>query len=122
AHIKDFTATQAYLRFQDKMSRGDMRQQVALGESLKLISPGSWDTTLAANTVFGHARISAAATYDATAAMKLFLKDPVQQTPWSHQEFERIGRQVMVALIDPSEPPASARISALQNDVIWAAM
>ena len=76
------------------MSRRDMRQQVALGEALKLIAQGAWDTTLAANTVFGHARVSVAATYDAAAAMKLFFKDPVQQTPWSHQEFERIGRQV----------------------------
>ncbi len=125
AHIRDFTATQTYFRFRNKMSRGDMRQQVALGEALRLIPRGAWDATLAANTVFGHVRISADATYDATAAMKLFFKDPVQQTPWSHQEYERIGRQVMAKFLDPNDPndpTARARLNALQDDGIWAAM
>ena len=122
AHIQDFKATQTYFRYQDKMSRSDMRQQVALGKALKLIADGSWDTILAANTLFRHARVSAGATYDAAAAMKLFFKDPVRQTPWFHQELEKIGRQVMAALIDPIEPTGPARIRALQNDAIWAAM
>jgi len=125
AHIKDFTASQTYFHYQDKMSRSDMAQQVALGKVLKLIPPGSWDSILGAHTVFGHARISAAATYDATAAMKLFFKDPASQTARSHQEFEKIGRQVMAELIDPNDmgnPTSRARLSALQNDAIWAAM
>ncbi len=122
AHIKDFTASQSYFRYQDKMSRRDMVQQVALGEALKLIPPGSWGNIFSANTVFGHARISATATYDETAALKLFFKDLAAQTARSHQELEKIGRQVLVALINPSEPTGSARIRVLQNDAVWTAM
>ena len=122
AHIKDFTASQTYFRFQDKMSRREMYSQVLLGKALKLITDSAWDKTFAANTVFLHARINAAATYDATAAMKLFFKDPARQTPWSHPELAKIGRQVMVSLIDPTEPTGPARISVLQNDALWAAM
>ncbi len=54
--------------------------------------------------------------------MKLFFKDPGRQMPWSHQELEKIGRQVMVALVDPTEPTGPARIAVLKNDAIWAAM
>jgi len=122
AHIKDFTASQTYFYFRDKMSRREMQSHLLLGKALRLIPDASWDKILAANTVFRHARVSAAATYDATAAMKLFFKDSASQTPWPHQELERIGRQVMIALIDPSEPTGPARISVLQNEAIWAAM
>ena len=57
--------------------------------------------------------------------MKLFFQDPVQQTPWSHQELERIGRQVLAKFLDPNDPndaTARARLNALQDDGIWAAM
>lgn len=125
AHIKDFTASQTYFRYQDRMSRRDMAQQVALGEALKLIPRGSWDSILSAHTVFGHARIGAAATFNAAAAMKLFFKDPATETARSHEEFEKIGRQVMAEFIDPNDqggPTGPARLRALQNDAIWAAM
>jgi hypothetical protein len=125
AHIKEFTASQTYFNYWDRMSRRDMVQQIALGEALKLIPDGSWDGTLRAHTIFGHARVSAAATYDATAAMKLFFKDPATQTARSHQEFEEIGRRVMAEFIDPNDqgdPTGRARLSVLQNDAIWAAM
>jgi hypothetical protein len=125
AHINDFTASQTYFRYRDRMSRHDMVQQVALGKALKLISHGSWDGILGAHTVFGHARINAAANYDATAAMKLFFKDPATQTARSHHEFEEIGRRVMAEFIDPKDPEAPtgrARLNALQNNAIWSAM
>ena len=122
SHIKDFTASQTYFRYQARMSRRDMYSQVLLGKALRLIPGGSWDQIFAANTVFGHARISAAATYDAAAAMKLFFKDPATQTVRSHEEFETIGRQVLAALIDPSEPTGHARIGVLQDQTTWTAM
>ncbi len=122
AHIKDLNVSQTYFHFKDKVSRREMNSEIMLGKALKLITDGTWDKILAANTVFRHVRTSAAATYDATAAMKLFFKDPGQQTPWSHQELVKIGRQVMVALVDPTEPTGPARIAVLKNDAIWAAM
>ncbi len=122
AHIKDFTASQTYFRCQARMSRPDMAQQIKVGEVLNLVPRGSWESIFSADATFGHARISAAATYDAEAAMKLFFKDPATQTVRSHEEFERTGRQVLAALIDPSEPTGPARIRILQDQTAWAAM
>ena len=122
AHIKDFTVSQTYFHFKDKVSRREMFSEILLGKALKLIPDGAWDKIFAANTTFRHVRVSAAATYDTAAAMKLFFKDPARQTPWSHQELEKIGRQVMVALVDPTEPTGPARIAALKNDAVWATM
>ena len=121
-HIKDFTAKQTYFSFKDKIFRPDMHEQIMLGEALKLIPAGSWDKILAANAVFSHVRVEASATYDSSGAMKLFFKDPAQQTAWTHQEFENIGRQVLAALIDPAGPNGPARIRILRDDAAWAAM
>jgi len=122
AHIGDVKATQAYFSFKDDVSRRDMRQYLMLGEFLKLIPPGSWDSILAANTVFGHLRVEASAAYDSAAAMKLFFRDPGQRVAREQSEFESIGRQTMIALIDPSSPAGPARIRVLQDDALWAAM
>ena len=122
AKLKDFSVSQTYLRFKDNMSQNEMRQQVLLGKALKLITDGSWDAVLAAHARFGHAKVSATATYDAGAAMKLFFADPARRTPRAIAALERIGRDVMAALIDPADPTGPARIKVLKDDAIWSAM
>ncbi len=105
AHIKDFTVSQTYFHFKDKVSRREMYSEILLGKALKLIADGAWDKIFAANTVFRHVRVSVAATYDTAAAMKLFFKDSGQQTPWSHQELEKLAaRSWLRLLIQPSRP------------------
>jgi hypothetical protein len=120
--IKDFSVCHSYFRFRDKMSQHDMRQQVALGKALKLITDGTWDKILAAPTTFRHAKVDAAATYDTAGAMKLFYKDPAQRTVRSLPELEGIGRKMMVGFIDSTDPTGPARIKALQNNDVWSAM
>jgi len=122
AHIQDVKATQTYFSFEDTVSRRDMRDHITLGEVLKLIPPGSWDPILAAQTVFGHVRVEAGATYDSAAAMRLFFKDPGQNGARTRQEFESVGRQVMASLINQDSPTGPARIRTLQDDAVWAAM
>ncbi len=120
--IKDFTVCQTYFRFKDRMSQQEMGQQVALGKALKLISNGTWDKILAGQQIFRHAKVSAAANYDTTAALQLFFKDPVQRSPRSFAELEQIGRQMMAAFIDPNDPTGPARIAVLNDDSVWSAM
>ena len=120
--IKDFSVCHSYFRFRDEMSQHDMRQQVALGKALQLITDGTWDKILAAQTTFRHAKVDAAATYDTAGAMKLFYKDPAQRIARSLPELEGIGRKMMVGFIDPTDPTGPARIKALQNNDVWSAM
>ncbi|MDR3748056.1 MAG: hypothetical protein P4M04_07885 [Acidobacteriota bacterium] len=120
--LKEFSAAQNYFRFQDKVSAHDMRQQIVLGKALQLIADGSWDKLLASQNTFGHAKISATATYDTAAAMKLFFKDPSQRAARPLAELESIGRQVMIAFIDPSDATGPARIRVLNDDATWNAM
>jgi hypothetical protein len=120
--IKDFSIHQTYYCFKDKMAQTEMWQQVALGKALQLITDGTWDTLLAAQSAFGHVKVSAQAEYDTAAAMKLFFKDPAQRTTRSLAELEQTGRRMMLAFTDPSAPNATALISVLKDDALWAAM
>ena len=120
--MKDLSMTQTYLRFGDKMSRRDMLQQIALGEALKLIAGKTGDSILASRPVFNHAKITASASYDSNAAMKLFFSDASRRSPRSRADLTRMGRQVMLCFVDPSDPSGPARIRVLKDDALWTAM
>jgi hypothetical protein len=67
-------------------------------------------------------KVDAVAEYDGDAAKQLFFADTSKRTPRTQDELERIGRQVKVSLLNPSEPGGPARINALNSDAIWSAM
>jgi hypothetical protein len=64
----------------------------------------------------------ASAEYKNAAVLNLFFADPAKRQPRSRADIEGAGRKAMIALIDPGDPGAAARLSALQTDAIWAAM
>ncbi len=120
--LQTLSAKQTFLRYARKMSRSDMRQGILLARALNLLQNEDWETTLAATSSFAHAKFDATTEYDGAAAMRLFFSDPVARTPRSRDELERIGRQVKVALLDPTDPATPARTRALNTDAIWKAM
>jgi hypothetical protein len=122
AKIKDFSVCQTYFRFQAKMSRDDMREQVLLGKALQLMTDASADQVLAAAREFGHVKVDVAANYDCSAAMKLFFADPDQRTGRSLADFERLGRQVLASLIDTNNSIGATRVRILHDNVAWKAM
>jgi hypothetical protein len=113
---------QQYFRYDNNMSRQEMRDEVLLGTALGLIQPGAWDGVLAANPKFGHVRVSAYAEYDPQAALSVFLADPVNLTCRSNQELTAIGRRSLASLIDASDPAGQVRLAALANDTVWREM
>lgn len=113
---------QSYFDYQRNMSRDEMKQNVVLGYQLGLIPQGSFDAVLAATPSFPHASVSATVNYANPAVMTLFFSDTAALKPRSQDELEQIGRNVMIAFLDPSDPVDAVRISVLKNDAAWADM
>ena len=116
------SASQTYFVYENKMTRQEMRDAVLLGRALGLIGGSEWDPILAANPVFRHARVQAAAKYDNAAALRLVVADPHARVLHTRGEMVRIGRLAMRALIDPGDPAAAARTGVLADDAAWRAM
>ncbi len=98
------------------MSRQEMLDAVLLARALGYVAapePGN---------VFPHARVWASVRYDRDSAMRLFFSDPAAQTPHTRDELERIGRDAMLALIDPGDEAADIRRRVLADDDTWRAM
>jgi len=115
-------ASQTYFVYENQMTRQEMKDGILLGRALGLIGDSEWDATLAANSVFRHARIQAAAQYDNAAALRLFFADPRGRILHTRGEMAGIGRRTMRALIDPGDPAAAVRSSVLADDAAWSAM
>jgi hypothetical protein len=118
----ELTIQQSYLLYDQKLTRQEMRDQILLGAALNLIEKDSWDSTLAANPVFPHARISAAAKYNTAGVLSLFFASTGSRQARTRTEIERIGRDAMIAVIDPVDPAGIQRVAVLRDDQIWNAM
>ena len=117
-----FVIQQSYFLYDKRLTRQEMQDQLLLGRALNLIENGSWNDTMASNPVFPHARISACAKYNTAETLNLFFANTGQRQPRNRAEIERIGRDAMIALIDPGDPAGSQRLAALRDDQIWNAM
>jgi hypothetical protein len=120
--LTNFMVRQTYARYAAKMPADEVRRQVRLGRALKLIGADSWDAKLAGGETFAHAKTAVAATYDAPGALRLFFANPGARTAFQRAQLEKTGRDSKIALLDPNETNAHARIAALQDDKLWAAM
>jgi hypothetical protein len=121
--LTNFTVQQTYARYAAKMPADEVRRQVRLGRALKLIgADGGWDAKLAGSGTFAHARSTVAASYDTPGALRLFFANPGAQTGFQRAQLEKTGRDSKIALLDPSETNAGARIAVLKDDKLWVAM
>ncbi len=120
--LKDLTVEQTYARYAAKMSAEELRRQVRLGRALKLIGDGSLDAKIAGADTFAHAKATVEASYDLRGALRLFFADPSTRAGFSRAQLEKTGRDAKVALLDPSETNAPARIRVLKDDKLWAVM
>lgn len=111
---------QNYVRYKASMPSLEMRHQILLGRALHLLTDGNWDSILASQSTFDHARFSIVCEYDLEGIMRVFFADPATRLPYARSVLEKTGRAVKAALIDPGEPSGQARLSALNNDSIWA--
>jgi hypothetical protein len=112
----DLSVSQTWFRYRKRMSRQEMLDAVLLARALGYVAapePG---------TAFPHARVFACVRYDRASAMRLFFADPATRTPHTRAELERIGREAMLALIDPGDDAADIRRRVLADDNTWSAM
>lgn len=118
----DGTLRQNYLRYRANMPSLEMRHNVLLGRALNLLTDGNWDSVLASQSVFDHARFSVVCQYDLDGIMRVFFADPATRLPYGRSVLETTGRKTKAELIDPAEPGGAARRTALNNDSIWTEM
>jgi hypothetical protein len=118
----NFVIQQSYFLYDKRLTRQEMQDQLLLGRALNLIENGYWNGTMASNPVFPHARISVCAKYNTAETLSLFFVDTGQRQLRSRADIERIGRDAMIALIDPEDPAGSKRLAVLRDDQIWNAM
>ena len=95
--------------YKGKMSWDEMHENVLLGYALNLIPQGSLDAMLQRTPSFYHACVTGTVRYDTPALLNIFYKDPVSQTQRSRMELEQVGRNVMCALLDPSDETDAVR-------------
>ena len=122
AATASLTVAQSHFQYENQLTRQEMKDAVLLGRTLGLVADDGWDAILAANPVFRHARIQAEASYDNPAASRLFFSDPAARVPHAREHLVRIGRQTMLALIDPGDPAGAVQRRILADDAAWAAM
>lgn len=120
--LTNFTVQQTYARYAAKMPAGEVRRQVRLGRALKLIGSDDWDAKLAGDGTFAHAKAAVAASYDESGALRLFFANPGARAGFERAQLEKTGRDSKIALLDPNETNAGARIAVLKDDKLWAAM
>jgi hypothetical protein len=113
---------QNYLRYKAAMPALEMRHQILLGRTLKLLTDGSWDSVLGSQATFSNARFSIVCEYDLNGIMRVFFADPATRLPYTRAVLEATGRRTKAALIDPDEPSGHARLAALNSDAIWTEM
>lgn len=116
------TAMQSYLDYKQTMSTDEMHDNVLLGYALNLIPQGSLDALVKATPTFHHALVTATLRYDSPSLMNIFYKEPVSHTQRSMDELQQTGREVMCALLDPSDSTDAIRIGVLKNDDAWKQM
>ncbi len=110
------SVTQTWFRYKRQMSRQEMLDAVLLARALGYVAAPE------AGSAFPHARVWASVRYDRAAAMRLFFADAVTLTPHTREELERIGRQTMLALIDPGDAASDVRRRVLADDGTWRKM
>jgi hypothetical protein len=120
--FKDFAVRQTYARYAARMPAEEVRRQVRLGRALQLIGNGAWDAKVAGSGTFAHARTAIAASYDAPGALRLFFANPAARTGFARAALEKTGRDAKIALLNPNETNAGARIRVLKDDRLWAVM
>jgi hypothetical protein len=120
--LQDFSVHQTYARYAAKMSAEEVRRQVRLARALKLVGNGDWNTKIAGSGTFAHAKATVVASYDAPGALRLFFANPGTRAGFQRTQLEKTGRDAKVALIDPSETNAGARIRVLNDNTLWSAM
>jgi hypothetical protein len=118
----NISVSQSHFQYARQMNPLQLRDELLLGAALGIVQPGSWTGIFAATPRFEHVSIATTADYNSESAMHLFFADPANRTPYTRSALESIGRNVMIALIDPGNPGSAARIFALSSNPVWNAM
>ena len=117
-----FSIVQSYFDYAENMSPQQLRANVRLGDILGVVRSSALDSALERNLPLSHAKIDLILRYENAAVMSIFFSDPVRLISRTREQLERVGREVLAALLDPSDAVDAARIRVLNDDTAWSAM
>ncbi|MGH9406023.1 MAG: hypothetical protein ACRD3D_09340 [Terriglobia bacterium] len=115
-----FRASQTYLLYEDSLRYRDALKQLDTGEALGVMPSGVKTDLPASGAPVRHARFAASLDYENNDVLRFFFRDVDALTPRTPDELKKIGRRVLVSLLDPQDPTDQLRIAALNSDAQWA--
>lgn len=115
------SASQSLVLYRDRSNAAEVKRNLRLGAALGLLTQEDVQHTPTGDP-YRYFRIASQATFEGDDAMRLFFSDVPTRANYSEQDLKRLGRQVLISLLDPANPVDQARITALQSDTAWAAM
>ncbi len=114
-------ARQSLLLYNERSNYASVRKNLLLGRALGLLTESELNG-IALEKQIHYFRLETRATFQGEEALSLFFEDVRNRTPHREEDLKRLGRNVLIALLDKNSPVDQARAAALRSDVIWAEM
>ncbi len=121
AYAVTIQTTQSLLIYDERSSYASLRKNLLLGKALQLLTDAELDG-IALEKQFKYFRLETRAAFEGNDALSLFFEDVAERTPRKEEDLKRLGRDVLITLLDRSSAMDEARKRALQSDAIWADM
>lgn len=118
----DLKVSQSLLIYKDKWDSKSVHKSLLAGRALQLLNQNDWQNLAPASANPLHVRVAAQAVFDGNAALQLFFSDPAARAPRKLDDLSRLGRNVLSALLDRSNPVDAKRWQILNDDNAWSQM
>ncbi|HEY7212193.1 MAG TPA: hypothetical protein VH477_18100 [Bryobacteraceae bacterium] len=115
------SAAQSLLVYKARQSYTALKKDLLVGEALGLLSAADL-AAIGLQKQFKYFRLTASAVFDGDDALRLFFSDIAARTPRTEEDLKKLGRKVMIALLDPAIATDDARRKVLASDALWAQM
>jgi hypothetical protein len=111
------TAEQIYVEQHSPTKRHDLDDHYRALVALGLCEPAERDARLGAIATFGPSTLAIQNRFDAAACDAMFLT--VAREPRAMEDYERLGRQALLALLPADDPHRGYRRIALESEATW---
>ena len=118
----DLKVSQNLLIYKEKLDAKSVHKALLTGVALERISVADWQKLLPDTPTALHVRIASQAVFDGDAALQLFFSDTPARTPRKLDDVKRLGRSMLSALLDQTNPVDLKRWQNLNSDDVWSQM
>ncbi len=114
-------AAQSLMLYKEQSNLESVRKNLLLGVALGLLTEGDLGQ-LPPQAPYKYFRLAARVTFEGQDVLRLFFSDVPARTERQENDLKRLGRQVLVSLLDRNIPADRARSNVLNSDAQWEEM